>query len=108
MFRRKRVPIQFSGKKRSVKGMVVTILGLVALVALIALPILSSESGGNGGLVIGILGLLVMTLSIIGLVVAVMSFKEKDIFYKLPIAGLVINGILFLICFIIYIVGMSS
>ena len=108
MFRRKRVPIQFSGKTRSIKGMVSTILGIVAMVALIALPILSSDSGGNGGLVIGILGLLVMAFSIIGLVVAVVSFKEKDIFYNLPIAGLVINGILFLICFIIYIVGMSS
>lgn len=108
MFRKKRVPIQFSGKKRSIKGMVATILGCVALISLIALPILSSGTGGNGGLIYGMLGLLVMVLSLVGLVIAVISFKEKDIFFKLPIAGLVINGIIFTICFIIYIVGISS
>ena len=66
---------------------------------------LSALASGDGGVILGIIGTLILFLSIIGFILAYQGYKEKDVYYQGPVAGIILNGIMFLGLFIIYIVG---
>ena len=51
--------------------------------------------------------LLLLVITLAGLVTVVSGFKQKDIFYTLPVIGVVVNGLLFLGMVILYFLGLS-
>lgn len=51
------------------------------------------QAKGNAGLEVGSLGLLSFMLSVIGLVIGLLSFKEEDKFYTFSRAGSLMCGI---------------
>lgn len=106
MFRRKKDSFKFSGRSHSVKGIISIIIGCISLITFIVISFISSLSGGNGDLVLGAIGLLVFALTVAGFVLGVKSCKEKEIFYTAPIVGLTLNGILSVIYFILYLIGL--
>jgi hypothetical protein len=106
MFRRKKDSFKFSGRSHSVKGITSVIIGCFSLITFIVISFISSLSGGNGGLVLGIIGLGLLALSVTGFVLGVKSCKEKEIHYTAPIIGLTLNGILSVIYFVLYLVGL--
>lgn len=105
MFKTRKDSYKFTGKSHSIKGMVSTVIGGVSFVGLLTLFILSGVHKGNGSIIFGIAGMILFVLSFTGFVVGVRSCLEKEIYYTAPITGMSINGILTIILFILYVMG---
>lgn len=105
MGKKKKDMIHFSGRKHSMLGIISVLLGFIVLFGLLGLSVYSSTSYGNGGLLLGIIGVGLFALSILGFRLAYKSCKQKDIFYRFPVIGLIINGILMVSLLVVYILG---
>lgn len=98
--------IRFSGRNHSKLGIVSTIIGAVDVIGLIAISIFSSTSHGKGGTIVGIVGLLLFVIAAAGFAISYKSLKEKDIYYRFPVIGSTINGLMLMLLLIIYLLGM--
>lgn len=107
LFRRKKDAYKFSDKKHSIKGLISFSMGIISCIGLLVLCYLSSLSAGNGGLLLGVIGMIMCIFSIVGFITGVKSCKEKDIYYKAPIMGFVLNGFIAVIYLILYMLGIS-
>ena len=107
MFKKKKASIKFVGRKQSVYGLISTIIGSVSAVVLGILFYITTSSGGSTSVWLGLVGLLLLVITLAGLVTGVSGFKQKDIFYTLPVIGVVLNGLLFLGMVILYFLGLS-
>ena len=105
MIKRKKEVVKFSDRTHSIKGLISVLMGVIVLLAFITISILSSLSGGNGGLILGAIGMLLFVMSVIGFVLGIKSCMEKEIYYMAPVTGMVLNGFLSVIFFILYMVG---
>jgi hypothetical protein len=97
--------IHFSGRRHTKTGIFSMVIGIVDILGFVAISIASGAARGNGGLLLGVVGLLLFALSVFGFVMSYRSFKKKDIFYRFPIIGGVINGFMVILLLILYIVG---
>ncbi len=97
--------LRFSDKKHSVKGAIALIIGIISIILLLVSFYLSAISAGDGGVFLGIIGTLILVFSIVGFILAYQGYKEKDVYYHGPVIGIILNGIMFVGLFIIYIVG---
>ncbi len=107
LFLRKKESFKFSDKKHSVRGLISLVMGILSCVCLLVLFYISSLSAGNGSLLLGAVGLVMCVLSIVGFIIGVKACKEKEIYYNVPIIGLVLNGFLSVIYLILYMLGIS-
>jgi len=80
---------KFSDKSQTLGGMISTVMGLAALVSFGYGIYIAFKAKGNAGS----LGLLSFMLSVIGLVIGLLSFKEEDKFYTFSRAGSLMCGI---------------
>jgi hypothetical protein len=103
--KKKKDIVNFTGRNHSIKGMLSLTIGIVIAMAIIILMFTSSFSGGNGGLWYGYAGFGLAFLSILGFVLGAKGCKDKDIYYTAPISGIILNGVLFLIFIILYLLG---
>jgi len=102
---RKKDAIQFSGRKHPGLGILSAVLGIITVLGFIATCMASGFKGGQGGKIFGIIGFLLFALSLIGFILSYKAFKQRDIFYRFPITGLISNGIMLVVYMIIYIIG---
>lgn len=87
---------KFTDKRQTVGGVVATIFAIMAL-ALLSLGVgISFQANGNAGIMIGLIGLLVIIVSIVGFIMALKSFEEKDRFYFFSWLGSILNAAIFL------------
>lgn len=107
MFRRKKASMKFVGRKHSVYGLISTIIGGIALIAFAAMVVVTTKSQGTTSVWVGLTGLLLLGLSLGGLITGCNGFKQKDIFYTLPVIGVVINGLMFIGMVVLYFFGLS-
>lgn len=105
MFKRKKEVFKFTGRSHSVKGLISLVIAIVTLLTFFVISVVSSFSKGNGGLILGVIGILLFILSTTGFILGIKACKEKEIFYKAPVTGMVINGLLSILFFILYMVG---
>lgn len=105
MMKHKRDVFKFSGKKHSVLGIGSLIVGSISVIAFLVLTFISSLSAGHGGLLLGVIGMVLFGITIAGFIMGIKCYQEKDIYYTAPIIGLVLNGFLFLVYFILYLIG---
>jgi hypothetical protein len=96
---------KFSDKTHPFIGIISFILALICIIAVIALCIISSLSKGNGGLLIGTFGIVVFVISVVGFILAIAAVRKKDIHYSFPIAGILLNGLLTIFFFVLYVLG---
>lgn len=68
-----------------------TILGLISNASLGIVIYLSYRRGGNVPLSYGLTGLLAMIFSMIGLILGVLTIREKDMFRLFPALGILLN-----------------
>jgi hypothetical protein len=108
MLKRKKDIIHFSGRVHTKKGIISAAIGIAVAVGFIIISIISSASNGNGGMILGFMGLLLLGMSIFGFVLSYKSFKQKDIFYRFPIIGITLNGLMTVVLLIIYILGFGG
>lgn len=107
LFKRKET-IQFSGRSHPRLGILSAAIGLIVVFTFIGLSIISGLNKGQGGFYIGILGILIFVLAGIGFALSYKAVKQNDIFYRFPIVGLVINGLMLIILLLLYIMGFSG
>jgi len=107
MFKKKKASIKFVGRKHSIYGLISTIIGGIALIALGVLVFITTGSQGTTNVWIGLAGLFLLGLSLAGLITGCNGFKQKDIFYTLPIIGAVLNGLIFIGMVVLYFFGLS-
>lgn len=81
----------FTNKKHSEKAIMSTILGIISLVSLVIVVYLTYRQGGNAPTNYGFTGLLVTLFSLIGLILGILTVKEKDMYHFFPWLGIVLN-----------------
>lgn len=81
----------FTNKKHSDKAIMSTILGVISLVSIGIVTYLSYRGGGvmHGGY--GVTGLLATIYSLIGLILGIVTIRDKDIYRIFPVLGTVFN-----------------
>lgn len=107
LFRRKSEMIHFSGRRHTKMGIISTIIGIVVILGFLTISMISGLQQGKGGLLLGILGIVLFILSIVGFILSYKSFKKKDIFYRFPVIGAILNGIMTILLMSIYILGIA-
>lgn len=107
MMRHKRGEIRFRARKHSAAGILSVLIGAGSASALGTLAWSSGQNGGSSGLSAGIGGVVIFLISACGFLTALYSFRGKDIYYTAPIAGLLLNGVMFAICLGLYMIGFS-
>lgn len=99
--------MHFHGRKRSKTG-VAGFAGSVACVVLFfVLCIISAAEKGKSGELIGVMGFLTMAGCGVSFYFSLKGLKEQDVYTKLPLAGLVISGVLFVVLFCLYVTGIQ-
>ncbi len=81
----------FTNRKHSEKAIMSTILGIISTVSLGIVIFLSYSQGGQTRAGYGATGLLAMIFSLIGLVLGVVTLREKGTYRLFPVLGLVLN-----------------
>lgn len=104
-WKRNREMIHFSGRRHTKTGIFSTVIGAISILGFLIVSVISGASKGNGGLLLGVVGILLFALSVFGFVMSYRSFKKKDIFYRFPLIGGILNGFMVILLLIIYIVG---
>ena len=97
--------MHFHGRKRSKGGVAGFVLAVAAAAIIVVLCVASAMAKGAAGVIVGGLGLLTMLLCGVAFWLSLKGLKEQDVYTKLPFAGLLISGALFVVLFCLYIVG---
>ena len=103
----KKSSLHFSGRRHARGGIISLVMAIVAWLVFIALCVYSSTTGGNVAPVAGILGMADALFVLTGMFIAFKGFQERDVYYALPIVGMILNGILFVIYFSLYFMGVA-
>ena len=103
----KKSSLHFAGRKHARKGIISTVIGGIAWCIFITLCVYSTTTGGNAEAVAGIIGILDAFFALAGMIVAFHGFQERDVYYVLPAVGISLNGILFVIYFSLYFMGVA-
>lgn len=103
----KKTALHFAGRRHSAKGITSTVIGGIAWLIFLALCISSSVHGGDAPLLVGTIGVLDTVFALAGIILAWLGFQERDVYYAFPIAGMSVNGILFIVYFSLYFMGVA-
>jgi len=103
----KKRTLRGSGRKHARGGVVSTVMAGIGWILFVALCVYSSSTGGNAAAVAGILGILDGIFALAGMIIAFRSFNERDVFYIMPAVGMVLNGILVVLYFSLYLMGVA-
>jgi O-antigen/teichoic acid export membrane protein len=107
LLKRNKDLIHFSGRRHTKMGIISTVIGIAVVLGFITISLVSGLAQGKGTILLGVIGILLFGLSVFGFVLSYKSFKKKDIFYRFPIIGAVLNGIMTILFLVIYIVGIA-
>lgn len=108
MWKKNREMIHFSGRRHTRLGVTSAVIGIVNVLGFTTVSILSGTSHGNGGIYLGIIGLLLFGFAIFGFYLSYKALKEKDVFYRFPMIGISLNGLMIIIFLILYIIGFGG
>lgn len=103
----KKTALHFAGRQHARGGIISTVIAGIAWIIFAALCVYSSSTGGNAATVAGIIGILDAVFVLAGMIFAFRGFHERDVYYVLPASGMVLNGILFVIYFSLYFMGVA-
>lgn len=99
---------KFKGRHYSVRSVIALGMGAAAAGAYIFTAVYSGLHGGNAGFFAGVLGMICFVAALAGFILAVTSFKERDIYYGISVAGCILNGISLVTYLVSYILGIIS
>jgi hypothetical protein len=97
--------IHFSGRRHSRLGIISAAIGITVVLGFLVISIISGMAKGKGGLILGVVGILLFCLSIFGFILSYKACREKDVFYRFPITGAILNGFMTVFLLILYILG---
>ena len=105
LMKRDKDMIRFSGRRHTKTGIISAIIGVMVVLGFLTICIISGVAGGKGDMILGFVGILLFGLAVFGFVLSYKALKIKDIFFRFPVIGASLNGIMSLLLFILYIVG---
>ncbi len=97
--------VKFRGRHNSWRAVLFLVTGSLAVAALIIMSILAAIEG-EAAFAYGIVGMAAALVSVVGLIVSIIATRERDVFVSVPIAGMIVNGIAFVLYVIIYVLGL--
>lgn len=103
----KKSSLHFTGRRHPRGGIISTVMAGIGWLLFAALCVYSSATEGNAAVVVGILGILDAFFVLAGTIIAFRGFYERDVYYVLPAVGMACNGILFIIYFSLYFMGVA-
>ena len=96
--------VKFRGRHNSRLAVLFLVTGIAALVLFVVLSVLSAIRGETP-FSFGIAGVTAGIISVAGVAGSVIATRERDIYMKVPIAGMIINGISMILYVIVYVLG---
>jgi len=105
-FKKEKSSLHFSGKRVSGLGIGTTVMGSIGWVVFLALSVYSASKDGQAESFIGIIGLLDALLALVGAGLSYRALQERDVYYVMPIIGMALNALLFIMYFSLYFMGM--
>ena len=96
---------KFSVKIHPMKAIISVGLGVISSIMLIFSLYLSWKNKGDLGIMIGVFGILAFIIAISGCVIAAISLKQRNIDLRVPVTGIILNGLLTIIYIAIYAMG---
>lgn len=102
---KERKGMHFHSRKRSGKGTMGFAMALVCAVVFLVLCIVSAAAGGAAGEAVGVIGMFVMAGSGVAFWLSWQGIKERDVYTRIPLIGMIVSGILFVLLFCLYISG---
>ncbi|MBP3570075.1 MAG: hypothetical protein J6K04_13045 [Lachnospiraceae bacterium] len=103
----KKSSLRFTGRRHSRKGVISTVIAGIAWGIFIALCVCSAIARGLAEVVVGAIGMVDAVFALSGMIIAIKGFQEREVYYVLPTVGVVLNGILFVIYFSLYFMGVA-
>lgn len=107
LFKKEKSSLHFSGKRTSGLGIGTTVMGGIGWIVFLAVSVYSASLDGQAESFVGIIGLLDAVLAAVGVVLSYRALQERDIYYVMPIIGMALNGILFIVYFSLYFMGIA-
>ncbi len=107
IFKKEKSSLHFTGKRVSGLGIGATVMGAIGWLVFLALSIYSASMDGQAETFVGLIGLLDAVLSLVGVIVSYRALQERDIYYVMPIIGIILNGLLFVLYFSLYFMGIA-
>lgn len=101
----KKSSLHFAGRKHSRNGVIATVLAGISWCIFLALCVCSAVARGTAELAVGAIGIVDALFALAGMLIAIKGFQEREVYYALPVVGVVLNGILFVIYFSLYFMG---
>lgn len=106
--KRDRDMIRFSGRKHSITGIWSAIIGILTVLGFAAISAVSGATGGGGGILLGFSGVFLLAIAIFGFYLSYKAFKQRDVFYRFPVIGGILNGAMVIVFIVIYIYGFGG
>ena len=103
----KKTSLRFRTKEYSKVGMISVVIGVIAWVIFIALSIYSAMTNGTAEKIVGVIGIIDAIVVMFGARLAFKGLQEREESYALAITGVILNGLLFVIYFSLYFMGIS-
>lgn len=97
---------KFADRKPTVGGVISTLMAAGSAVLFAYAVKLSFDAGGNGGFAVGSYALSALALSVFGLIVGLMSYRETDRIYRFSFLGSLFCGIMTVILVMLLLVGL--
>lgn len=105
---RKKKSFMFTTKHQSVNGLISFVVGIISVLALIACIVIAFGNRGELLQRFGGVGLFGVLGNIVGVVAALISLNERDIFVWVPRTGLIINMLMIVIWVLLLLSGLKS
>lgn len=87
-------------------GILSAVVGLLVVCGFITLSVISGIHGGEASLLIGIAGILLFFIGLFGFILSYRELKQRDIYYRFPMIGIITNGIMLIFLLVLYILGL--
>ena len=100
-----RYKYKFADRKPTVGGIISTLMAAGAVALFVFAVKTSYAAGGNGGTAVGAYALSALALSVFGLVVGLMSYREPDRVYNFSFIGTLGSGIMAVLLLMLMIAG---
>ncbi|MGN0374467.1 MAG: DUF6142 family protein [Butyrivibrio sp.] len=97
---------KFSTKKHSIGGVISTVMFPCSLALFIWAVVVSFQSKGKGGSVVGEIALTSFAVALFGCIIGMLSYKESDRYYTFSFIGSLLNGIMTILMFMLFVAGL--
>ena len=102
---KKRKKYIYTNRKNSNRAIMATILGIISLLSLWIVVFRTYQNRGEATVGYGITGLLATLFSLVGLVLGILTVRDKSYYKLFPVLGIILNFVVLALVSVILYVG---